>query len=96
MCIFHRKLVLLLFILRELLEIEECFLKSCGEGKGPNNNPELLEFNIACRLLLEDSKYDIWEDKNQSMLFVPKEDISLPAYYYCSLLFLWKNIIRGQ
>ena len=60
------------------------FLKSCGEGKGPNNNPELLEFNIACRLLLEDSKYDIWEDKNQSMLFVPKEDISLPAYYYCS------------
>lgn len=39
------------------------FLKSCGEGKGPNNNPELLEFNIACRLLLEDSKYDIWEDK---------------------------------
>ena len=60
------------------------FLKSCGEGKGPNNNPELLEFNIACRLLLEDSKYNIWEDKNQSMLFVPKEDISLPAYYYCS------------
>lgn len=57
------------------------FLKSCGEGIGPFKNPELFEFNIAYRLLLEDSKYDIWEDKNKSMLFVPKEDMSLPAYY---------------
>ena len=58
------------------------FIKSCGEGKGPNNNPEILEFNCAYRLLIEDSKYDIWVGDNLPDLFVPKDDMSLPIYFY--------------
>lgn len=60
------------------------FIKSCGEGKGPNNCPELLEFRCAYRLLVEDIKYNIYGScpyKNfHPELFVPKDDMSLPIY----------------
>lgn len=60
------------------------FIKSCGEGKGPNNCPELLEFGYAYRLLVEDIKYDIYGSYPysdfQPELFVPKDDMSLPIY----------------
>ena len=60
------------------------FIKSCGEGKGPNNCPELLEFGCAYRLLVEDIKYNIYGScpyKNfHPELFVPKDDMSLPIY----------------
>lgn len=60
------------------------FIKSCGEGKGPNNCPELLEFGYAYRLLVEDIKYDIYGSYSKNdfkpELFVPKDDMSLPIY----------------
>ena len=60
------------------------FIKSCGEGKGPNNCPELLEFRYAYRLLVEDIKYNIYGNYPykdfQPELFVPKDDMSLPIY----------------
>ena len=60
------------------------FIKSCGEGKGPNNCPELLEFGYAYRLLVEDIKYNIYGSYPykdfQPELFVPKDDMSLPIY----------------
>lgn len=60
------------------------FIKSCGEGKGPNNCPELLEFGYAYRLLVEDIKYNIYGSYSykhfQPELFVPKDDMSLPIY----------------
>ena len=63
---------------------ERIFIKSCGEGKGPNNCPELLEFGYAYRLLVEDIKYNIYGSYSykdfQPELFVPKDDMSLPIY----------------
>lgn len=60
------------------------FIKSCGEGKGPYNCPELLEFGYAYRLLVEDIKYNIYGSYSykhfQPELFVPKDDMSLPIY----------------
>ncbi len=60
------------------------FIKSCGEGKGPNNCPEILEFRYAYRLLVEDIKYNIYGSYSykdfQPELFVPKDDMSLPIY----------------
>jgi len=62
------------------------FIKSCGEGKGPNNNPELLEMRYAYKLLLEESKYDVFgrctslANEDFELVFVPKDDISLPIY----------------
>ena len=60
------------------------FVKSCGEGKGSNNCPELLEFGYAYRLLVEDIKYNIYgiysSKEFQPELFVPKDDMSLPIY----------------
>lgn len=60
------------------------FIKSCGEGKGPNHCPELLEFGYAYRLLVEDIKYNIYGSYSykyfQPELFVPKDDMSLPIY----------------
>ena len=60
------------------------FIKSCGEGKGPNNCSELLEFGYAYRLLVEDIKYNIYGSYSykhfQPELFVPKDDMSLPIY----------------
>ena len=60
------------------------FIKSCGEGKGPNNCPEILEFRYAYRLLVEDIKYNIYGSYSykdfQPELFVPKDDMSLPIF----------------
>lgn len=72
------------------------FLKSCGEGKGPNNNPEILEFNCAYRLLIEDSKYDIWVGDNLPDLFVPKDDMSLPIYYYSNYYSCGKMLFENE
>lgn len=64
------------------------FIKSCGEGKGPNNCPELLEIGCAYKLLLEESKYEVLarslglSDEEFELVFVPQKDISLPIYTY--------------
>lgn len=72
------------------------FIKSCGEGKGPNNNPEILEFNSAYRLLIEDSKYDIWVGDNLPDLFVPKDDMSLPIYFYSNYYSCGKMLFENE
>ena len=52
------------------------YIKSCGEGKGPNSFPDLFEFYLIEPLLREDPKYTI-SDYNY---YVPKEDFTLPVY----------------
>ena len=61
---------------------KRCFIKSCGEGKVPN---QALEIQYAKHLLLEDCKYelkgeyDTWSDFIP-VYFVPKNDSTLPIY----------------
>jgi hypothetical protein len=49
------------------------YVKSCGEGKGPNGIPNYLEVQIALAVLQNDDRY---ERKGEYML--PKFDITLP------------------
>ena len=64
------------------------FIKSCGDGIYPSNDPEDWEFKCAYNLLLEDSEYEIlgsyvgWGNDDLEIVFVPKNDISLPVYIY--------------
>lgn len=51
------------------------FTRSCGEGKGPNNIPDWLEFQVALRLLDKDNRYIIIGN-----YYVPKDDETLPIY----------------
>lgn len=51
------------------------YIKSCGEGKGPNRVPDLFEFRLIEPLLREDSKYSKIDD-----YYIPKEDYTLPMY----------------
>lgn len=65
------------------------FVKSCGEGKGPNAYPEIFEIKFAAVLLIDDPNYTIWgeyeEDDFEIYYFVPSK-ISFPIYacsYHC-------------
>lgn len=51
------------------------YIRSCGEGKGPNSIPNYLENLIALALIKEDSKYT-----RISHYYVPINDLSLPIY----------------
>ena len=66
------------------------FIKSCGEGKGPNSISNLFEFHLVEKLILEDPKYITFEDYNErETYYVPKDDVSLPLYrqYYGKIEF---------
>ena len=58
------------------------FIKSCGEGIGPNQYPESLEIRYAHVLLLHDPKYELRGsyDRIPDFFFVPIHDQSLPIY----------------
>ena len=65
--------------------IKRRFIKSCGEGKGPNQYPESLEIQYAKQLLIEDCKYEIKGEYDSwsgfiPVYFVPKTDSTLPIY----------------
>lgn len=51
------------------------FIRSCGEGKGPNSIPNYLENMIALELVKDDKKYCRLGD-----YYVPINDLSLPIY----------------
>lgn len=51
------------------------FIRSCGEGKGPNAIPNYLENMIALELLKEDNKYQFING-----YYIPVSDLSLPIY----------------
>lgn len=51
------------------------YIRSCGEGIGPNSIPDCLEYQIARLILEEDENYIKVHD-----YFIPKEDMSLPVY----------------
>ncbi len=62
------------------------FVKSCGEGIGPNAYPESLEMWLALPLLIEDEKYNVFAllgayGEYESLCFIPKsEDSGSPIY----------------
>ena len=51
------------------------YVKSCGEGKGPNAIPDWLEFKIALKFLQDDSKYVRIRE-----YYLPIEDYTLPIF----------------
>ena len=51
------------------------FMRSCGEGKGPNSIPDWLEFQIAKQILEKDNSY-----KQMGNYYIPKYDNTLPIY----------------
>lgn len=51
------------------------FVRSCGEGKGPNAMPNYLEATMAMTLLEKDPQYE-----QVGGYFLPKHDITLPVY----------------
>ena len=62
------------------------FVKSCGEGKGPNAYPEEFEMRFAALLLIDDPNYTVWGhydrgDDFEIYYFVPN-NVSLPIYGY--------------
>jgi hypothetical protein len=65
------------------------FIKSCGEGKGPNSISNLFEFRLVEKLIWEDPKYITFEDYDGRDYYVPKDDVSLPIYerYYGKIEF---------
>lgn len=61
------------------------FIKSCGEGKGPNKVPEALEFRYAEKLLWKDANYDVYGEYACGgdfcpLYYAPKHDRTLPIY----------------
>lgn len=62
------------------------FIKSCGEGKGPNAFPESLEMRLSIPLLLDDPKYTVFGEYDgdgdfKIMYFVPLlNNDELPVY----------------
>ena len=61
------------------------YIKSCGEGKGPNQYPESLEMQYAKQLLINDNKYEIRGDYDSwgsfcPKYFVPNTDQTLPIF----------------
>lgn len=73
------------------------FVKSCGEGKGPNAYPEHFEMQYAAILLLDDPNYTIWREYGKDdfeIYFIPS-DSALPIYYYsyfCSRKLIFNSI----
>lgn len=51
------------------------YIRSCGEGKGPNAIPDWLEFQIAKQILVNDKEY-----KLIGSFYIPKYDNTLPVY----------------
>lgn len=51
------------------------YIRSCGEGKGPNSIPDWLEFQIAKQILENDKSYKLIGD-----YYIPKYDNTLPIY----------------
>lgn len=51
------------------------YIRSCGEGKGPNSMPDWLEFQIAKEILEKDESY-----KHIGNYYIPKYDNTLPVY----------------
>lgn len=51
------------------------YIRSCGEGKGPNSIPDWLEFQIAKQILEKDKSY-----KQIGNYYIPKYDNTLPVY----------------
>lgn len=51
------------------------FIRSCGEGKGPDSIPNYLENMIALKLVKEDKKYS-----RIGEYYVPINDLTLPIY----------------
>lgn len=51
------------------------FIRSCGEGKGPNSIPNYLENMIALELVKDDKKYC-----RMGHYYVPINDLSLPIF----------------
>lgn len=51
------------------------YIRSCGEGKGPNSIPYYLENMIALDIIKEDPKY-----RRIGSYYVPINDMSLPVY----------------
>lgn len=58
------------------------FIKSCGEGKGPNAVTDYFEFNLVKRLIENDPKYVVLKDFKNRIMLVPKNDVTLPVYDY--------------
>jgi hypothetical protein len=54
------------------------YVRSCGEGTGPNSIPNYLEVEIAYEVLMSDERYvTIWNASYSYIL--PKEDMTLPV-----------------
>ena len=51
------------------------YIRSCGEGKGPNSIPDWLEFQIAKQILECDKSYKLIGN-----YYIPKYDNTLPVY----------------
>lgn len=51
------------------------YIRSCGEGKGPNSIPDWHEFQIAKQILVNDKSYEII-----GQYYIPKYDTTLPVY----------------
>ena len=51
------------------------YIRSCGEGKGPNSIPDWLEFQIAKQILEKDKSYKVIGN-----YYIPKYDNTLPVY----------------
>ena len=51
------------------------YVKSCGEGIGPNAYPDAYEFNLVREVILQSGKYE-----NIGKVFLPIDDFSLPIY----------------
>ena len=51
------------------------YMRSCGEGKGPNAIPDWLEFQIAKLILEKDNSYKLIGN-----YYIPKYDNTLPVY----------------
>ena len=52
------------------------YIKSCGEGKGPNRVPDYFEMQYALPLLEKSPDYT-----NVNGFYIPKSDCSLPVYH---------------
>lgn len=64
------------------------YMRSCGEGKGPNSIPDWLEFQIAKQILEKDESYQFIGN-----YYIPKNDYTLPVYggYSGRLVFETQN-----
>lgn len=51
------------------------YIRSCGEGKGPNSIPNYLETMIALEMIKEDRRYT-----RIGYYYVPNDDLTLPIY----------------